>query len=494
MANTTNPRMSLRISIVLLIVSASLAGNADPSLVGWWKLDDGSGTVAVDSSGNGYNIPLQHATWEDGIFGGAAHFHGVGHGGTGGFSYSATAITVCAWVRHDAFRIGKVERYVTVGPETAVIRKEGNGRLHFYIKTDGNLKHLWVSGVLAEDSWHHVAGTWDGTTQRLYIDGAEIADSRPGGVLDGTTNVGLSSGAEAVNGMLDDVRVYTRALTRSEIQVLIQAEDSPYAFNPFPPDGAISVETDVTLSWTPGPAAQMHRVYFGDDFDSVNGAEGATAQIEPSFTPGPLEPGKTYYWRVDEFDLSDWHKGDVWNFTTARPTGQWAYDGGIMVGTYYYPWYGPTAHRVSASLRGHLVPRQTAELGEYESGAEEVIARHIDYSHRANIHFWACSWWGPGTNEDRIIRNRILPHPYAGELRYAIMYESTGRLGSFANPDYSNLSRDFRYFADNCFGSANYLKIDDVRLSSYISRGCTFATLRATMPWPLCGPSFPMYT
>ena len=140
--------------------------------------------------------------------------------------------------------------------------------------------------------------------------------------------------------------------------------------------------------------------------------------------------------------------------------GGWSYDGGILVGVYYYPWYGPTAHPVSQSLRRHLVPQQTAELGEYDSSSPAVIAKHIDYSHRANIHFWACSWWGPGNYTDNVLKNRILPHSYAGELRYAILYESTGRLGSFSNPDYSKLVPDFQYFADNYFSNPNYLKID----------------------------------
>jgi hypothetical protein len=414
----------------------------------------------MDSSGHGFDMPLHNTTWEDGVLGGALHFHGAGHGHVGNFSYSNNAITVCAWVWHDSFRIGKIERYVTVAPEVAVIRKEGNGSLHFYIKTDGILRHLWVSGVLAEGQWQHIAGTWDGLTQRLYVDGAEIASQEPGGVLGNTSSVEICSAGEPFSGMLDEVRIYNRAVVKAEIQTLLQREDSPSASNPTPPDGASLVDTDVTLNWTSGFGAQLHRVYLGDNLDDVTSAAQGTLQSTGSFTPGALEQGKAYYWRVDEFDGATWHRGDIWSFTTAHAGGEWTYDGGILVGAYYYPWYGPTAHRVSESLRGHLVPEQTAELGEYDSSSAEVIAGHIDHSHRANIHFWACSWWGPGTNEDNILRNHILPHQHAGELRYAILYESTGRLGSFSNPDYSNLSPDFRYLSANCFDNPNYLKID----------------------------------
>lgn len=159
----------------VLVLSLTLTSPAYAELVGWWKFDDGSGTTAIDSSGNGFDIPLYNTTWEDGVLGGAVHFHGVGNGFVGNFKYSDNAITVCAWVWHDAFIIGQIERYVTVNSSVAVIRKLANGKLHFYIKTDGTLRHLSVGDVLTEGQWHHVTGTWDGLTQRLYIDGVEIA-------------------------------------------------------------------------------------------------------------------------------------------------------------------------------------------------------------------------------------------------------------------------------------------------------------------------------
>ncbi len=163
------------IYLVSFVLVLGLLRSASAELVGHWKLDDGSGNTAIDSSGNGFDIPLHNTTWEDGIFGGALQFHGAGNGYVENFDYSDNAITVCAWVRHDAFRIGEIERYITMAEEVAVIRKDWDRSLHFYIKTDGNLRHLWVRNVLTEGQWHHVAGTWDGSTQRLYIDGVEIA-------------------------------------------------------------------------------------------------------------------------------------------------------------------------------------------------------------------------------------------------------------------------------------------------------------------------------
>jgi len=88
------------------------------------------------------------------------------------------------------------------------------------------------------------------------------------------------------------------------------------AYFPDPADGAEGVSVDAQLSWTAGFDAILHNVYFGDNFDDVSNAAGNPPWGDTSFDPGPLEMAKTYYWRVDEFDAMETHKGDVWSFTT----------------------------------------------------------------------------------------------------------------------------------------------------------------------------------
>jgi hypothetical protein len=88
------------------------------------------------------------------------------------------------------------------------------------------------------------------------------------------------------------------------------------AYFPDPADSAESVFVDVKLSWTGGFGSKLHTVYFGDNFDDVNNAAGGLPQGTTDYTPGTLKMAKTYYWRVDEFDILDTHKGNVWSFTT----------------------------------------------------------------------------------------------------------------------------------------------------------------------------------
>ena len=88
------------------------------------------------------------------------------------------------------------------------------------------------------------------------------------------------------------------------------------AYSPDPADGAASVALDVKLTWTAGFGSKLHTVYFGNNFDEVNNAAGGLPLGVTNYNPGSLQLAKTYYWRVDEFDVVETHKGQVWSFTT----------------------------------------------------------------------------------------------------------------------------------------------------------------------------------
>jgi hypothetical protein len=93
------------------------------------------------------------------------------------------------------------------------------------------------------------------------------------------------------------------------------------AYFPDPADGAESVGVNAELSWTGGYGSKLHTVYFGETFDEVDSATGGSSQGSTSYTPGTLKMAKTYYWRVDEFDVVETHKGDIWSFITEGAVG-----------------------------------------------------------------------------------------------------------------------------------------------------------------------------
>lgn len=141
-----------------------------------------------------------------------------------------------------------------------------------------------------------------------------------------------------------------------------------------------------------------------------------------------------------------------------------------LVGVYYYPWYrSPNRFARNASadtgwmhraLRGRLEPKQLPAEGVYSSRSAKTIGNHIAQSKRGGIDFWVVSWWGPKSSTDRTFNKHILPHANAGDLKYALFYESKGRFRSFENPNFKTLADDFNYMADHYFDNPHYLRID----------------------------------
>ena len=137
------------------------------------------------------------------------------------------------------------------------------------------------------------------------------------------------------------------------------------AYHPNPADGAESVDPNtVTLSWTAGFGAILHTVYFGDDYDEVNNATVGVPAGAMTYSPGPLERQKVYYWRVDEFDAVATYKGDVWSFTTPGAVGN------------PQPTYNATDIQLNAILS--WTPADSAASHQLYFGTDKEAVRNAD--------------------------------------------------------------------------------------------------------------------
>jgi hypothetical protein len=181
----------------------------------------------------------------------------------------------------------------------------------------------------------------------------ESDGNRP--VVIGAVTAGTSP-AVYFNGIIDDVRVYDRALAAEEVWQLYQNGLEPEAFGPNPADDDTEIDPDTILGWSPGGYALFHDVYFGTDYNDVNDANTTDLDVfvgnqdSNSWDPCGLEYGSTYYWRIDEVSSSGTAKGDVWSFTTwGEPNlylvGWWQLDEGD----------GNTAYDSAGDNDGNLV-------------------------------------------------------------------------------------------------------------------------------------------
>ena len=210
---------------VTFTVSPTPPGAA--GLVGAWSFDEASGASALDSSGLGNVGTLSGATRTTGRYGGGLQFDGVNDWVTVADANSldlTTGMTVEAWVRPAA--LGTVWRTVVI--------KEQPGQLVYalYAGTDTASRpsgHVFTTddrgllgpSALPLNTWSHLAMTWDGLTMRLYVNGTQVSTSALTGTVRTSTSP-LRMGGNAVwpewfNGVIDEVRVYNRALSAAEV-------------------------------------------------------------------------------------------------------------------------------------------------------------------------------------------------------------------------------------------------------------------------------------
>jgi len=380
------------ISFVLMLSQAYTSYGQDPNLIGWWKFDDGGGTVASDSSGNGYDGTLVGGpTWvaEGSGYDGGGYLDFDGTDDYVDVNYSTDAkfllprYTVSLWFRRDAgdneqnifslFRPDSEGNWDNAwhGMAIAVNHNDpGEVRyLHRFPFGPNDVNENVYSTPYTYDTgqWHHAAAVRDSNTIRLlYIDGKEAGSNTkdlgnfnsPLRVFVGALRPGY---LRDFNGAIDDVRIYNRPLTQAEILRIITT--SPMACMPNPPDGTTGVDITPTLSWLPGLYAANtngHRVYFGTDEQKVIDRSGCevngVSTTDPCYLiptpPAPLEWSKTYYWAVDEVNEAGpapniW-RGPVWSFTVYR--GPYLYRAAYWDGRYPTAWANGELRSAFASV------------------------------------------------------------------------------------------------------------------------------------------------
>jgi hypothetical protein len=433
--------MCKKITYVISLCAALLmVGSASAELVAHWPLDDGSGTVAADVTGNGSDGTLNgDPQWVAGKVGGALEFDGddyVDCGNQDILNFGTNDWTITAWIRTTQADRGTI--FANGSDNSGGIRftlatHEANDD-HITLTTDDNSTKVQALGatVVIDGEWYHVAGMREGTTTKVYVNGvldgtntvpAEYDFSGASqsnayiGAIDGNSDTATVSLEKIYIGIIDDVRIYDSALTEIELQAAMEGgEGYPYALGPDPADGAFLEDAWVTLSWRAGDFAVSHDIYLGEDYDEVSdaapdsdlfrGNQADTYYVAgfPGFAyPDGLIPGTTYYWRIDEVNEanpeSPW-KGVVWSFSIPPKT---AYDpvpannteavGPENVMLSWTPGYGAKLHtvyigadydEVSNAVGG--APQGTASYSAGSLEAETVYYWRVDEFDAAETH------------------------------------------------------------------------------------------------------------
>ncbi len=323
-------RLALLISILLVLC---LTSGAWAKVLGHWKLDEGSGTTARDSSSNANNGKLTGGPqWVTGKLGKALSFDGVDDYVEVPHSPSLIPTTgeatVSVWInarRHTGPNGNQWQGILAKGgsPRLYNLYTEASQVIHFSITgSSGSFVGPVSTGTVPLNEWVHIAVAADGAIH-FYINGEPAGVGGTGAVVQtgGTAplTIGKTDEANFFQGMIDDAWVFDNALTAEEVKALFNGNPPrwPKAVNKEPADGDQGVTMPV-LQWMPGDSGKYHNVYFGEtpDLGPANLIDPLTKNLM-TFVAETLEPGKTYYWRVDEVeaDKTTIWTGDVWKFT-----------------------------------------------------------------------------------------------------------------------------------------------------------------------------------
>ena len=210
-------------SLVLIAAPARAA----TGLVAAYGFNEGTGSAVGDASGTGNNGTTSGTTWTTGgKFGSALNFNGTNASVTVPDSNSldlSTGMTLEAWVNPN--QLGGTWR-------TAILKQTTSGMAYSLYAHDGS-RPLGQVGILGEqnatgsaqvplNAWTHLATTYDGATLRLYVNGTQVGSKPQTGSVPASTGPlrigGNSIWSEWFRGLIDEVRVYSRALTAGEIQ------------------------------------------------------------------------------------------------------------------------------------------------------------------------------------------------------------------------------------------------------------------------------------
>ena len=216
-----------------LAATPAKAQGIDDGLVGYWPFDEGSGATSADLSGSNNTATLHSASSFTTAaaptdFANPYALASVNNAGSYATAPGANIdnlqqFTIAFWVRVNAAAPFPAMTLISLNNGKAGFGYYDRGNLYFDITVNGLPRRLFkLNANIADGAYHHLVGSFDGATIRVYYDGAPYsALETTGGPVPTGQGVSFSTPDAPLDGVLDDVRIYNRALTAIEVATLV---------------------------------------------------------------------------------------------------------------------------------------------------------------------------------------------------------------------------------------------------------------------------------
>jgi hypothetical protein len=232
--NTTpqNVTMNAPATVTANFSVVSTGGPPTAGLIGYWNFDEGSGSIAHDTSGSGYNGAVNGATWTTGKINSGLSFNGSTNAVVTPYIALGATFSVSAWVNPGGAAQGSYVRIAeTQYGAGCYLGTSASGTRYKFIVSGSSgstgscgAGYGCAEGGAVTSGWHLVTATFDGATARLYVDNVLVASDTF--TAPSNTNlplyIGLYYGGSGYgwNGAIDEVRLYNRALTAAEVNAI----------------------------------------------------------------------------------------------------------------------------------------------------------------------------------------------------------------------------------------------------------------------------------
>jgi hypothetical protein len=282
----------------------------DEGLVGYWNFNEGTGIIVHDSSGNGNDGGIVGDTqWVNGVEGTGLLLNGDDIVAIPDNSVlNPSQITLCCWVKLNRLAYGNGWQS---NQSQMMICKGGDRTPGAYLLCQGGSdpSNLFVALLIGEywngnavlgyfpfetDHWYFVAGTYDGNIMKIYLNGVLLASKEVGNISVGNGSPlyfsynDVSGYPYFLDGVLDEERVYNKALSEEEIWLLYSQPQNVPPNKPSKPSGSAKGKINIEYTYTSSTAdVNGDQIYYWFDWgDGANSgwigpyASGATASAK----------------------------------------------------------------------------------------------------------------------------------------------------------------------------------------------------------------------